>query len=69
MKTARLCHNCHFLVISLLVQQIGNSGWSSLFAFVTKAIQKVDSKVDSKLDIHPVSRIIGLRIFKLDNTY
>jgi hypothetical protein len=34
-----------------------------------KAVKKVDSKVDSKLDFHPVSRIIGLRIFKLDNTY
>ena len=34
-----------------------------------KAVKKVDSKVDSKLDFYPVSRIIRLRIFKLDNTY
>jgi hypothetical protein len=30
---------------------------------------QVDSKVDSKLDFHPVSRIIRLCIFRLNNTY
>jgi len=36
---------------------------------VTYLMKIAVKKVDSKLDFHPVSRIIRLRIFKLDNTY